>query len=222
MTGDTVASRLALKWPKDGEEWSRFEAKYSDSTLMIGDHPVMEAWETPYMKELSGVITRHGGQTLEIGYGMGFATRYILDNPRVQHHTVVEAHAAVLEKCRHVHADEIESGRLTVVCGLWQDSTPELPSGSFDGVLFDTYPLTPDELHKNHFPFFDEAYRLLKKGGVLSYYSDEVSSFSQEHLRELKAAGFTDIDSYVCQVTPPSDCLYWKASSFLVPVVKKT
>src|SRR3989339_528419 len=105
--------------------------------------------------------------------------------------------------------------------GFWQEITKFIPSETFDGILFDTYPITKEEIHKNHFPFFCEAFRLLKDGGVLTYYSDEIDSFSEEHINCLRRAGFTDIQSMVCVVNPPQDCKYWKSDRILAPIIFK-
>jgi guanidinoacetate N-methyltransferase len=107
--------------------------------------------------------------------------------------------------------------------GFWQDVTPNLASGSLDGILFDTYPLTDEEIHSNHFWFFDEAFRLLKPGGILTYYSDEVNHFKANHFEKLQQAGFKagDIGSEICSVTPPADCEYWQHDTILAPVVRK-
>ncbi len=105
--------------------------------------------------------------------------------------------------------------------GFWEDVAPRLESGSFSGILFDTYPLAPSEAHRNHFPFFDEAHRLLKPGGVLTYYSDEIAAFSETHLSCLKNAGFARIGGKAVRVNPPPDCKYWKSGTILAPIVVK-
>ena len=55
--------------------------------------------------------------------------------------------------------------RVEPVLGFWQDVLPNFADASFDGILFDTYPLEAGEIHQNHYSFFVHARRLLKPGG---------------------------------------------------------
>ena len=141
------------------KDWKEKNARYSDESLIIDGHHVMERWETPYMRMLSDIVTSNGGKTLEVGYGMGISASFILQS-EVKEHTIVECHPDVLNSCRKRHANDIESGRLKVLEGFWEDVTPKLADESFDGVLFGTYPLSDEngkpaeEVGRNHYPFF--------------------------------------------------------------------
>jgi guanidinoacetate N-methyltransferase len=153
---------------------------------------------------------------------MGLSAKAIQERG-IDSHFVVECHPDVVKKAVEDFREEISSSRMHILSGFWQDVTPRLQSGSFDGILFDTYPLKEEEIHGNHFWFFEEAYRLLKPGGVLTYYSDEVNSFSEKHLEKLIEAGFRkdNIGFDVCDVIPPADCEYWQANTILAPKVYK-
>ncbi len=105
--------------------------------------------------------------------------------------------------------------------GFWEDCIAEIPSESIDGILFDTYPLDAEEIHTNHFSFFSEAFRVLKPEGILTYYSDEIDHFSDEHLQKLRDAGFSDIDCKICSVSPPANCEYWNSNTILAPIITK-
>ena len=96
-----------------------------------------------------------------------------------------------------------------------------IPDDSLDGILFDTYPLSEDEIHTNHFKFFSTAFKKLKIGGIFTYYSDEITDFSAEHRRLLLESGFSNIGNKVVEVQPPVDCQYWKSYSIVAPIVTK-
>lgn len=218
----TTAARISAGFPPEPYLWNVSPAEYDRHKLRIAGQPVMEDWEASYMAALARVATAQGGHVLELGYGLGLSARAI-QAASIERHVVIECHPDVLSRCLADCRDEIARGRLHLLSGFWQDVAPLLGSETFDGILFDTYPLSAAELHRNHFAFFPEAYRLLRPGGVLTYYSDEAEGFSPEHLAALRAAGFgeDDIGGEVCAVSPPEDCDYWCAPTLLVPIVSK-
>ncbi len=98
---------------------------------------------------------------------------------------------------------------------------PCLAPASFQGILFDTYPMTIDEVHCQHYRFFKHARRLLSPGGIFTYYSDETQDFSPRHRKALHDAGFSDdcISGEICPVETPLSCMYWRAPTLLSPVI---
>jgi guanidinoacetate N-methyltransferase len=204
----------------DKKEWVGASAQFSEHNLKILGEPVMEDWETPYMEKLAEVACSNGGVVLELGFGMAISARFIQQHD-ITKHIIIEANKDVAEKAREFArgaAHDVE-----VLEGFWEDVIEKVPDESVDGILFDTYPVTELELYQNHFSFFPFAYRKLKKGGVLTYYSDEVDVFGTVHFQKLQEAGFQieNIDSVVTKVNPPADCEYWKAETMLTPIVKK-
>jgi ornithine decarboxylase len=220
---DTHDSRVAIGFPEDPSDWCRAPAIFTEDSLRILNHPVMEDWERGYMRALAQVATADGGTVLELGYGLGLSTSVIQSAPTLDRHVIIECHPDVVAKCLSEWREAIASQRLQLLVGLWQEVTPLLADASFDGILFDTYPLAQEEIHQNHFSFFAEAHRLLKPGGVLTYYSDEVDSPSNEHLCQLIDAGFSldNIGGTLVDVQPPQNCEYWQANTLLLPVVRK-
>ncbi len=214
----TRASRQKIGFPADISQWRHSPAVYSAGSLSICGHPVMENWETPYMKVLSEIACQNGGAVLEVGFGMGIASGFI-QAAEIFSHTVIEANAGVF--IRLLEFAKNASRPVSPTLGFWEEICPGLPSGGFSGILFDTYPLSEGDIHQNHYAFFREAYRLLCRGGALTYYSDEARDFSPEHLELLRTAGFTDIGGIVCPVRPPPDCQYWQQGSFLAPIIRK-
>jgi len=218
----TINTRKKIGFFEHNEDWAKAGAVYDEHTLRIAGHPVMEDWEINYMEKLAEIATSGGGNVLELGYGMGLSAKAI-QSQNIKSHYVIECHPDVVAQCVKNFHYAISSNRLHVLSGFWQDITPFLKDGTFDGILFDTYPMSEEEIHSNHFWFFSEAYRLLKPGGVFTYYSDEATNFSDHHLAKLKSAGFKEknIRFEVCDVNPPKDCEYWQEKTMIVPIITK-
>lgn len=214
---ETVRTRRDIGF-HERNSWRDAPAIFSDHTLTIQGHPVMEDWEDGYMEALARIAAMNGGTVLEIGYGMGISGRYIQSH-KIKEHLVIEANRDVYQELLSFARGAKCSVR--ALFGFWEDITSRLRDGSIDGILFDTYPLTEEDIHANHFPFFKEAYRLLAPGGVLTYYSDEIDSFSPLHRTYLAEAGFSDIALEVCPVAPPADCRYWKSRTIVAPIIRK-
>jgi guanidinoacetate N-methyltransferase len=219
---DTINSRKKIGFPETKNDWSKSPALFDDHTLRIAGHPVMEDWELSYMHKLAQIASSNRGRVLELGFGLGLSAKAIQEHD-ISVHYVIECHPDVIARCIRDFNQAIAESRLHVLSGFWQDITPLLANDSFDGILFDTYPLNEEEIHSNHFFFFEEAYRLLRPGGVLTYYSDESNTFSEIHLRKLQDAGFKkeNINFEVCNVDPPEDCEYWQEKTILAPIIRK-
>lgn len=198
--------------------WQDAPARFDEHALTIQGHPVMEDWEEQYMHALADIAAGNGGVILEVGFGMGISARYIQKHP-IERHIIIEANRDVYERSVAFAKGAIHP--VTPILGFWEEATALLAEGSIDGILFDTYPLSEKEIHTNHFPFFKEAFRLLAPGGTLTYYSDEIDDFSPLHRSLLKEAGFRYIEKYVCEVTPPNDCTYWKSPTIVAPIIRK-
>lgn len=203
------------------EDWLRTSPKFNRKELLIRDLQVMQRWEDGYMKSLAAVVTSHGGNTLEVGFGLGISCGYILKSNKIKTHTVIECHPAVIENAHRMYKKDIAKGRLKIVRGFWEKVSPKLKSKSFDSVLFDSCPL---ELHVEFFqffPFFKEANRLLKDDGIFTYFSDEAKTISKEHRKQLEKAGLKNIKFKICKVHPPKTCEYWKHNTIITPMIKK-
>lgn len=214
---NSYKARAEIGFLQKYEDWIDAPAAFSEHTLVINGHPVMEDWEDGYMKELASIACMHGGKVLEVGFGMGISATHI-SKFEVAEHLIIESNSDVFEKLKDFAA---VNKRVTSLKGFWQDLTPMISSGSLSGILFDTYPLTQQEVHCNHFAFFKEAWRLLRTGGILTYYSDEVRDFSSQHLSLLHRAGFKDIRKKVITVSPPRDCAYWQSATIVAPIITK-
>jgi guanidinoacetate N-methyltransferase len=203
--------------------WSNLPATYDAHSLTIAQYPVMADWERPYMERLAAIAASKGGTVLEVGYGMGIAAS-ALQGHDIDSHIVVECHPDVVAKCIVTHRSAVTSGSMHLMTGYWQDVTPMLAGASIDGILFDTFPVSRQEMMiGTHMFFFEEAYRLLKPGGVLTYFSSEPTTLGPLHFERLEQAGFErgNINFEVCTINPADDCRYWHHSSIVAPTVIK-
>jgi len=217
LSNQNYDDRLPESFPDKPSDWKKIPAVFSEGKLSIAGHPVMEDWEDSYMQELAQIATSNGGVILELGFGLGLSANYIQQQP-IDKHIIIEANEDVFVKLEEfaksaAHAVEPRFG-------LWEDVIPSIGDESIDGILFDTYPLTEAQV-EDDFSFFEHAYRVLKKGGIFTYFSGEVSDFPPQHLQLLQTAGFSDIQKKVCAVNPPDDCLYWKSKTIIAPIAKK-
>ncbi|MEK6963865.1 MAG: class I SAM-dependent methyltransferase [Nanoarchaeota archaeon] len=222
----TISIRKRLGFPTKAQ-FLKKHALFTRNSLYIAGHEIMQRWETNYMKKLASIACKNGGTVLEVGFGLGISAhfiqqyKYALRTPKIRRHLVIEAHPEVCKYAKKMFVKEVQAGQMKIIRGYWQKMTKQIKSGTVDGILFDTYPLSEKEIHKNHFFFFKEAHRLLKKGGVLTYYSDEARRFSKEHIQKLKEAGFRKICWESCKVNPPRRSMYWRRHTILAPLIIK-
>jgi len=214
----TLNSRLKIGFENVKKNWPQAKAVFTDNTLQICGHPVMERWEDNYMKLLADIATLNGGDVLEVGFGMGISANYI-QQKTITNHIIIEANKDVYTKA--LEFANQSKHPVKVILGFWEEVIDDLPDASLSGILFDTYPLVPDEVHSNHFKFFEHAQRLLVPGGILTYYSDEMKEFSQQHINCLKKAGFEKISGKLCTVNPPLNCNYWQSKTIIAPIIIK-
>ena len=119
------------------------------------------------------MAARGGGRILEVGFGMGISASFLSEHGALQH-IVAEPNRQVFNTSMQ-HARSVSSRTaFSPVLGFWQEVTPLLRSGSFDGVLFDAFPDAADV------QFFREARRLLRPGGVLTFYHSVCDDLGHE------------------------------------------
>ncbi|WP_156365133.1 class I SAM-dependent methyltransferase [Sciscionella sediminilitoris] len=194
-------------------------AHYADSQLIISGQQVMQDWERPIMAEMARVAARARGDVLEIGFGMGISATMLLEEG-VRSYTVIEANPEVRERAEQWRA-RYPGRDIRIVPGRWQDAIGAL--GRYDGIFFDTYPSTEQEIaeHVLDAPvyaqhFFPTAVEHLVESGVLTYFTVEIDSLSRMHQRILTEY-FSRIETtLVTGFRPPADCQYYWADSMVV------
>lgn len=208
------ASRSAIKGSlTDGK------ASYRDGKLLIDGQEVMQSWQHPLMKRMVDTLREHADHVLEIGFGMGISASMI-QAFGVSSHTIIECNRQVIDAFHHWSQNYPES-EIRLVEGKWQDVIDQLPD--YDAILFDTFPLNEQEFDENVIQsvtfaehFLPTAAAHLRPGGVLSYYTNEIDSFSRRHQRLLFRCFKSFSLSLVEGLRPPPDNQNWWADSMVV------
>ena len=135
-------------------DWVKINPQFKEKELTIKGYQVMQRWEDNYMKSLATVATSCGGNTLEVGFGMGISCGYILRSKKTKSHVVIECHPQVIKNGERMYARYIKSKKLKILKGFWEDICPKLPSNHFDGILFDSCPLESGVEFFQFLPFY--------------------------------------------------------------------
>jgi len=202
---------------QDRSEYLDLEAEYSDHELLIGGSEIMQDWERPLMRALAEEAASSGGHILEVGFGMGISANFLIQ-AGCSRYTVIEPHKAVLDQFRKWAQGQPVP--VEAVEGFWEDVIDGL--GLFDGILFDTYPVSSsDRERKAYLPFIQKASEHLKPGGVFTFYTGYAETLPPEHMDLLKRF-FSQLRTYhVDGLKPPRSCQYWHESRMVVPVCVK-
>lgn len=217
---DGIARRLVRgsERPQIEDQWEQSAASYDGSQLLIDGQQVMQDWERPLMQKMAEIVTQTHGDVLELGFGMGISASCIQQHG-VRSHTIVECNKDVVNSFQQWKL-QYPQRDICLIVGQWQDVTDRLQS--YDGIFFDTYPLSEDEFDEyviknitfaEH--FFPVAAKCLRPGGIFTYYTNEIDSFSRRH-QQLVLKYFSNFTlSVVRPLFPPPDCHYWWADSMV-------
>lgn len=187
---------------------------------------IMEDWQIPVMKKMAGIVAETHGDVLEVGFGRGVSSELIQDQS-VKSHIIIECNDYIIEDFHRWKADKYPDRNIHIVHGMWQDVIGDL--GTFDGVFFHTYPLNEGEHQElvvksatfaEH--FFPHAKAHLVEGGIFTYLTNEIDSFSRAHQRAV-FNHFTELT--LCMVRDlalPENCLdtLWADSMIVAKVIK--
>ncbi len=207
--------------PTINDDWKDSEADYEEDELIIQGQQVMQSWEYPLMKALAEAVGSNHGDVLEVGFGMAISASCLQD-VGIRSYTVIECNDQVISRYRR-WKENYPQNDIRLVKGMWQDVVDKL--ATYDGILFDTYPLSQEEYVRNEVEglpythcgeFFPVAARLLKKGGVFTYFSCEIDTLSRGHQRLLLEHFDSFEVSVVRGLEPPEDCQYWWTESMVM------
>ena len=110
------------------------DAIFIKETMKTGE-AVMHIGELNLMKQLANLVTKNGGDLLEIGFGMHLSADEIQLNPNVKSHTIIEVHPEIYEIAIEWAKDK---PNVKILLGDWIDIIPNL-NKKFDGILHDTH-----------------------------------------------------------------------------------
>lgn len=186
-------------------------------TLKILGHDVMSSFEVHYMKALGDVVTRNGGNVLNVGYGLGYLDIAIESHREfrnLKEHYIIEIN-------RHIASTAEENlPNCHVICADWHEAIHEFEENQFDGIVYDGYPLKFGDVHRDGVEFIEHVIhkRILKKGGVLTFYADAIEQFGANFLAHLNDLGFSEVTTQKMEnIQPPEGIEYWCHDHFLVP-----
>lgn len=215
----TNRRNIGTVWSEDEmSKWKKSRVDLNDKFLKIMGHPVMERWEEPYMLKLAQIAASNGGKVLECGFGMAISAT-MLQAEKIESHHIIEANEQIAERARTFAS--MQDKETVVHEGFTWDMAPTLPAGSFDGILYDTYPLQPSGVNMHQRDFFKDAARLLRPGGIFTYFCNQEEIIEDEEIALLKQCGFSSVTWEVCPVPTPDDCQYWRAKTIVAPICIK-
>ena len=183
----------------------------TDGVLTIGQHIVVGNWEEPLQKALGGRLASAGESVLEIGFGLGLASRTITSlQPKT--HWIIEAHEEVFVNALHMHSNKSNT---ILIHGLWEETVPRIASSSFSSILFDPYPFDGTVFDGSLTatwtmikPFLDHASRLLMPSGVIGFvdFSDQMDAY--RHLIKSEGMPFELSEYKRFPIAPDAGCPY--------------
>jgi protein-L-isoaspartate O-methyltransferase len=132
--------------------------------LRIGTHDVMHTQETPLMEVFAREVAGHGGDVLEMGFGLGISAN-LINQIGCKSHTIIEAHPAIAEMARAWAVTQSVS--TLIVEGYWQDVLPSL--GIYDTIFFEGGNYNPPDGFWN---FIKVAFDHLRSGGMMTGFND--------------------------------------------------
>jgi cystathionine beta-lyase/cystathionine gamma-synthase len=190
-----------------------------ETILRIMGFEVMSDYKRPYMEKLAEVVTRQGGNILNIGYGLGILDKEIekyRNTRKLQQHYVIELNKHIAEQAR-------QTENLIVIENDWRKALHDIRNVEFDGIVYDGFPLEKNEIHRDAILFIEELVqtKLLKHGGILTFYTDAAHFIGEKFIRYLKGLNLYLVDLEKIYVSVPQrERQIWKEDHFLVPIVR--
>ena len=150
----------------DNRPYHNEKLTYTDGGNLIDSqgNAIMMGWEDSIMKHQASTICSNGGDILNVGFGLGIIDNYIQSHSPSTH-WIIESHPDVQRKI--IEDGWLKKPNVKVIFKPWQEVIHYLPK--FDGIYFDTW----GESQKG---FDTNIFKLLKPGGVYSFFNNPIGS----------------------------------------------
>jgi spermidine synthase len=140
----------------------------SDDDIIIpnvkGIKHVMHRGETSLMCKLAEIVTKNGGDILEIGFGMHLSADAIQSNSNVTSHTIIEVHPEIYQNALIWAKDKPNT---KILLGDWIELLP-ISEMKYDGVLHDTH------LDPNISKFLEYIKPNCKQGTIVGFFEPPI------------------------------------------------
>lgn len=210
--------------------WRDTVAKFSttdegEAILNIENFEVMSGFEAPYMHALAQSLRPHNAIILNVGFGLGIADQAIQDAKPLQHH-IIELNRDVYQQALQWKMTQRHQDKIFIYHADWREMLPQFAAEglTFDGVLYDAYPLDVSELCRDSVGFLGDLLdlRLVKEtSGRIAFYLDSVDGIGEKFQAYLRELGVGKISvSKVPVVLPEREVEYWSTPYFLAPLLE--
>ena len=136
----------------------------TENCIKLDEHDdgsaIMHIAEKNISDEMGNLVSKNGGDILEIGFGMHISADAIQRNKNISSHTIVEIHRILYKKALEWAKNKKNTN---IIYGDWVNVLPKI-NKKFDGILHDTY----DDYNIDK--FLDSCKHLCKKGTIVVFY----------------------------------------------------
>ena len=165
LDNKVLEHRLMFEGSISSQTWRTMPLILTNTSLRTeSGEVVMGSDESKYMQMLVDAASVNGGRVLEIGFGMGITAMQFVESGNIVEHIVCEPNEGIYVAALG-HGKRVTTNITFIpLLGMWEEITPKLRDGSFDAILYDAFPEAAGPA------FMQEARRLLRPGGVLTFY----------------------------------------------------
>ena len=189
-------------------------ASMADGTLRIGNSIQVQSWERVAQEKMADhACALHPIRLLELGYGLGMASKRILEHSPIERYVSTEIHPDIAYRAINALRD-VESAH--IIQGAWQTTIGFLRTEYFTGIINDAYlpfgshyaqaPYNPRDLKNYITGSAAHLAPLLISGGRLVYL--DVSAAVSFESKEVSVLGFKSLNKIPVQVDIPESCCY--------------